>query len=269
MSSPVTSSSTSAAIAAAVRETSPLVQYLTNYVSMDIAANVLNAVGASPAMVHDPHESGEFARIASAVGINIGTPSPSWVDGMTSAAAAAREVGTPWVLDPVAVGATAYRREIVGALLEHRPTVVRGNGSEILAIATSQAGGRGVDSEAASTDALEGAQVLARQLSTVVVATGVEDVVTDGTRTAVVHGGHPWMPMVTALGCSATALVAACCAVHDDPFEASIAAMVMLGIAGERAGTRSSGPGSFRVALIDELAQLDDAHLSAARVDVS
>ncbi|MCW2841365.1 MAG: Hydroxyethylthiazole kinase [Aeromicrobium sp.] len=269
MSSPVTPSSTSAAIAAAVRAGSPLVQYLTNFVSMDIAANVLNAVGASPAMVHDAHESGEFARIASAVGINIGTPSPSWVDGMVAAAEAAHEVGTPWVLDPVAVGATTYRRDIVARLVQHRPTVVRGNASEILAMATSQAGGRGVDSVAVSSAALDAAAELARQLSTVVVVTGVEDVVTDGTRTAVVHGGHAWMPMVTALGCSATALVAACCAVDDDPFEASIAAMAMLAAAGERAGARSEGPGSFRVALVDELALLDDVRLSSVRVDRS
>lgn len=268
MSSPVTPSTT-VAIAAAVRDRSPLVQYLTNFVSMDIAANVLNAVGASPAMVHDARESGEFARIASAVGINIGTPSPSWVDGMDAAASAAHEVGTPWVLDPVAVGATTYRRDIVTQLVRHSPTVVRGNASEILALATSQAGGRGVDSVAASTDALESAVELARQLSTVVVVSGVEDVVTDGARTALVHGGHRWMPMVTALGCSATALVAACCAVDDDPFEASIAAMAMLAAAGERAGARAEGPGSFRVALIDELAALDDDRLAAVRVDRS
>ena len=269
MSSPVTPSTTSAAIAAAVRESSPLVQYLTNFVSMDIAANVLNAVGSSPAMVHDAHESGEFARIASAVGINIGTPSPSWVDGMLAAAAAAHEIGTPWVLDPVAVGATAYRRDIVARLVEHSPTVIRGNASEILALATSQAGGRGVDSVAASSDALDGAATLARELSTVVVVTGVEDVVTDGTRTAVVHGGHRFMPMVTALGCSATALVAACCAVEDDAFEASIAAMAMLAAAGERAGARSAGPGSFRVGLLDELSLLDDTRLASVRVDRS
>jgi hydroxyethylthiazole kinase len=267
MSSTVTSATPS--IVAAVRTQSPLVQYLTNYVSMDVAANVLNAVGASPAMVHDPHESGEFARIASAVGINIGTPSPSWVEGMAEAAAAAHEVGTPWVLDPVAVGATAYRREIVAQLLQHRPTVVRGNASEILAIGTSQARGRGVDSDDSSSDAAESAQRLARELAAVVVVTGVEDVVTDGTRTAVVHGGHPWMPMVTALGCSATALVAACCAVEDDAFEAAVAAMVMLAVAGERAGARSAGPGTFRVALIDELARLDDARVASARVDRS
>ncbi len=267
MSSPVTSTSTTAAIVAAVRLQSPLVQYLTNFVSMDVAANVLNAVGASPAMVHDPHESGEFARIASAVGVNIGTPSPTWVEGMHAAASAAHEVGTPWVLDPVAVGATTYRRETVADLLTHRPTVVRGNASEILAIATSRASGRGVDSDASSSDAAEGAQALARELDAVVVVTGVEDVVTDGTRTAVVHGGHPWMPMVTALGCSATALVAACCAVEDDAFEASVAAMTMLAVAGEAAGVRSAGPGTFRVALLDELAQLDDARVASARID--
>ena len=261
--------STVAEIASTVRERSPLVQYVTNYVSMDIAANVLNAVGASPAMVHDPRESGEFARIASAVGINIGTPSPSWVDGMTAAAEAAHAVGTPWVLDPVAVGATAYRREIVAGLLRHGPTVIRGNGSEIIAIATSRAGGRGVDSDADSMDALQAARSLAQQQSTVVVVTGAQDIVTDGTRVAVVHGGDARMPMVTALGCSASALVAACCGVGADPFDASVTAMVMLASAGARAGTRADGPGSLRVHLIDELAALTAERLGAVRIDRS
>src|SRR5699024_11868780 len=98
------------AIRAAVRAQSPLVQCITNYVSMDITANVLNAAGASPAMVHDVEEAGEFAALASAVVINIGTPSPPWVDGMRAAARSAADAGTPWVLDPVAVGATSYRR---------------------------------------------------------------------------------------------------------------------------------------------------------------
>ena len=207
-------------IAQAVRERAPLVQCITNYVSMDVVANVLNAVGASPAMVHDAHESGEFAAIASALAINIGTPSPAWVEGMTAAVRAARAAGTPWVLDPVAVGATTYRREIVADLLAYEPAVIRGNASEILAIATSSAGGRGVDSAAASSEAAESAARLARARASVVVVTGVSDVVTDGTRTAIVHGGDARMPMITALGCASTALVAACCAVADDAFEA-------------------------------------------------
>ncbi len=256
-------------IAQAVRERAPLVQCITNYVSMDVVANVLNAVGASPAMVHDAHESGEFAAIASALAINIGTPSPAWVEGMTAAVRAARAAGTPWVLDPVAVGATTYRREIVADLLAYEPAVIRGNASEILAIATSSAGGRGVDSAAASSEAAESAARLARARATVVVVTGVSDVVTDGTRTAIVHGGDARMPMITALGCASTALVAACCAVADDAFEASLAAMAMLAVAGERAGRRADGPGTLRVLLLDELAGLDGERLAAVRVELA
>jgi hydroxyethylthiazole kinase len=256
-------------IARAVRDRAPLVQCITNYVSMDVVANVLNAVGASPAMVHDAHESGEFAGIASALSINIGTPSPPWVEGMTAAVTSARAAGTPWVLDPVAVGATSYRRAIVADLLRHAPTVIRGNASEILAIATARPGGRGVDSAAPSSEAATSAAELARAQSAVVVVTGVEDVVTDGSRTAVIRGGDARMPMVTALGCAATALVAACCAVGDDPFLSSIAAMAMLAVAGERAGRLSEGPGTLRVRLLDELAALDAERMRTARIDVA
>jgi hydroxyethylthiazole kinase len=256
-------------IARAVRERAPLVQCITNYVSMDVVANVLNAVGASPAMVHDAHESGEFAGIASAVAINIGTPSPAWVEGMTAAVRAARAAGTPWVLDPVAVGATTYRREIVADLLTYEPAVIRGNASEILSISTSTSGGRGVDSAAASSDAAESAASLARARSAVVVVTGASDVVTDGTRTAIVHGGDARMPLITALGCASTALVAACCAVADDAFEAAVAAMAMLAVAGERAGRSASGPGTLRVLLLDELAALDAERLAAPRIELA
>jgi hydroxyethylthiazole kinase len=256
-------------IASDVRVRSPLVQCITNYVSMDIVANVLNAVGASPAMVHDAHESGEFAQIASALSINIGTPSPAWVEGMRLAVRAARAAGTPWVLDPVAVGATSYRREIVDELLACRPAVIRGNASEILAIATARAGGRGVDSAATSGEAADSAADVARAHSAVVVVTGAEDVVTDGTRTAIVHGGDGRMPMITALGCASTALVAACCAVGEDPFRSAVAAMAMLAAAGERAGRHADGPGSLRVLLLDELAALDADRLAAVRIDLA
>ncbi|MGH3322369.1 MAG: hydroxyethylthiazole kinase [Streptosporangiaceae bacterium] len=238
---------------AALRARSPLVQCLTNYVSMDIAANVLNAAGASPAMVHDAREAGEFAGLASAVVANIGTLSPPWVEGMLAAVGVAHERGTPWVLDPVAVGATSYRRETVAALLEHDPTVIRGNPSEVLTIATSVAGGRGVDSSAASAEAVDAARALAARSGSVVAVTGQEDFVTDGERALVVRGGHPWMPLITALGCSASALVGACCAVQPDPLVASAAALAILAAAGERAGRDAAGPGSLRWRLLDEI----------------
>lgn len=250
------------AVHSELRAKTPLVQYITNYVSMDIAANVLNAAGASPAMVHDVHEAGEFAAIASALAINIGTLSPPWVEGMQAAARTANELGRPWVLDPVAVGATAYRRETVTALLEHEPTVIRGNASEILAIATQTRGGKGVDSTIDAAEVIDLARELAGHTGSVVVVSGKSDVVTDGQRAYLVHGGHDLMPLVTALGCASTALVAACSAVEADPVAASVAGMAILAAAGSLAGIHAEGPGSFRWRLLDELAGLDGGLLT-------
>lgn len=240
----------------ALRARQPLVQCITNYVSMDIAANVLNAAGASPAMVHDVHEAGEFAAIASAMVVNIGTPSPPWVEGMLAAVSIARERSIPWVLDPVAVGATSYRRETVSALLVHQPTVIRANPSEIRSLAMSTTEGKGVDSESTSAAALEAATELARRTGAVVVVTGEEDLVTDGERTLAVRGGDSRMPMITALGCALSALVSACCAVESDPVAASATALAMVAVAGERAGKQAEGPGSLRWRLLDELSTL-------------
>lgn len=253
-------------VARSLREHKPLVQCITNYVSMDIAANLLNAVGASPAMVHDPREAAEFAGIASAVVANIGTLSPPWVEGMQAAVAVAHEQRKPWVLDPVAVGATSYRRDTVAQLLTHAPTVIRGNASEILSIGASTSAGRGVDSDIASTD-IGQAKALAERTGAVVAVTGREDLVTDGRRVVVVRGGDDRMPMITALGCSASALVAACCAVHPDAVEATAAALAILSVAGERAGRLAEGPGSLRWRMLDELAALDPGAL-AGHVDL-
>jgi hydroxyethylthiazole kinase len=240
----------------AVREQHPLVQCITNYVSMDIAANLLNAAGASPAMVHDAREAGEFAGSAAALVVNIGTLSPAWVEGMVAAAQVAHERGTPWVLDPVAVGATSYRRETVQELLRYKPTVIRGNPSEIRSLATSAAEGRGVDSESTAEDARDAAIGLARSTGAVVAVTGEVDLVTDGERVVIVRGGDARMPMITALGCSVSALVAAFCAMEPDAVTASAAALALVAVAGERAGARADGPASLRMHLLDELSTL-------------
>lgn len=239
-----------------MRERQPLVQCITNYVSMDIAANLLNAAGASPAMVHDAREAGEFAGLASAVVLNIGTLSPPWVDGMLAAATVARDRGTPWVLDPVAVGATRYRQQTVESLLAYQPTVIRGNPSEIRSLATATAEGKGVDSESGSADALDAAIALARRTGAVIAVTGEIDLVTDGQRTVAVHGGDDRMPMITALGCAVSALTGACCAVASDPLSAAATALAIVAAAGERAGKLAEGPGSLRWRLLDELAGL-------------
>lgn len=252
---------------AAMRAATPLVQCITNFVAMNIAANTLLAAGASPAMVHAPEESGEFAAIAGALTVNIGTLSPTWVDGMTAAIEAARKAGRPWVLDPVALYATAYRRDAAARLMDLSPTIVRGNASEILALSGGQSAGQGVDAGDPVEAAKDGASALAARRGCVVAVTGAVDFVTDGTRAAAVTGGSPLMPQVTALGCALTCLVGAFAASVPDPFDATVGALAAFAVAGEIAARDAAGPGSFAWRFLDALAALDHATLDArARV---
>lgn len=252
-----------------VREAAPLVQNITNYVSMDVSANALLAFGASPAMVHAEEEVADFVAISQALVINIGTLSPSWVRGMVLAVQAAESHGKPWVLDPVGTGATPYRTSVARDLSRRGPAVIRGNASEILALAgASEVATKGVDSVHESDHALEVAKELGRELGCVIAVTGAMDYVTDGDRVMSITNGHPMMTRITALGCAATAMVAACLAVEDDPLIAAGHALAVLGVCGESAAEQADGPGTLRLRLIDALYLLDDHSLSRARVEL-
>ncbi|WP_078059268.1 hydroxyethylthiazole kinase [Tropicimonas marinistellae] len=252
-----------------MRAAAPLVQCITNYVAMNFAANVLLAAGAAPAMVHDVEESGEFAAIAAALTINIGTLSPRWVAGMVEAAAVAGKTDTPWVLDPVACFATGLRREATSKLMQMRPTIVRGNASEILAIAGQESAGKGVDAGDSVAAAEAAACDLATRAGSIVAVTGEVDFVTDGVRGAHVRGGSALMPQVTATGCALTCLTGAYAAAVADPFEATIGALAHFAAAGERAATAANGPGSFAPAFLDALAAVDATAIGDDRVEAA
>jgi hydroxyethylthiazole kinase len=242
----------------AVRERGPLVQCITNLVAMDITANVLLAAGASPAMVHAVEEASEFVQLGGTLCVNIGTPSSEGLKGMESATSAAHARGTPWVLDPVAVGVTRYRTDAVARLLLNAPTVIRGNASEIMAMAGRQdAAAKGVDSTQSSAAARAAALDLAARLKCAVAVTGAVDIVTDGVRVVSLGNGHPMMTKVTATGCALSALVAAFLAVPEDALQAAAAAIGLFGICGEVAAETAKGPASLRVLLIDTLSTLD------------
>ena len=246
-----------------MRVAGPLVHNITNYVSMDVSANVLLAIGAAPAMVHAAEEVEAFARISSSLAINIGTLSAPWVAAMHAARSAARAAGVPVVLDPVGAGATRYRTRTAIDLLEAGVQVVRGNASEILALAGAAAP-RGVDAAHEVSEALDAARAIARKFNCVVAATGARDAVTDGERVLFVGGGHPLMTKVTALGCALTGVIAAFVATGDDPLVATSSALAVYGVAGEQAGERSSGPGSFRTQFIDALHTMSPEQIEAA-----
>jgi hydroxyethylthiazole kinase len=242
------------AVRAQVCATAPLIHNITNHVVMNVTANALLAFGASPAMVHASEEVAAFVQLSRALVINIGTLDAGFVTGMELAAAAADRHGVPWVLDPVGVGATAYRAEICQGLLLSKPAVIRANAGEILALAGHTGASRGVDSLAGSDEALAAAKALSRRTGAVVALTGATDyAVLDDAATAVT-GGHPLSQRMTGSGCVTTALVGACLAVAD-PLEAAVAALGAMKAAAETAATRASGPGSFAAALIDALAE--------------
>ena len=242
-----------------VRETAPLVQCLTNTVVTNFTANVLLAIGATPAMTDIPTEAGIFAEIASATLVNLGSPRAEQRIAMIEAARAAHQSGSPWVLDPVAVGALPVRTALAHELLEYLPTAVRGNASEIKALAGIGVGGRGVDAVDSAESALDAALHLARTHSSIVAISGVTDLITDGTDVLRISNGHRYLTLITGGGCALGAVTAAFLAMGKDQLTATAAATAVYTIAAELAVVYAHGPGTFGVAFIDALATVDSA----------
>ncbi len=247
-----------------IRAGSPLVHNITNYVVMTPTANALLALGASPVMAHAADEVEEMVGLAGALVINIGTLSPPWVEAMVSAGRAASRRGIPIVLDPVGSGATKLRTSTARMLLEEiRPTIVRGNASEIRSLVGTGPGPKGVESREVPEEVLREAMAVSREWQCTVSVSGAVDIVTDGTQVIRVRNGHPLMSRVTGTGCTATAVTGAVAAVNGSPLLAAAHAMAIMGVAGELAAERSAGPGSFFGNFLDSLYLLDQPQLTS------
>jgi hydroxyethylthiazole kinase len=170
------------------------------------------------------------------------------------------------VLDPVGAGATKLRTEVAKRLLaELNIAVLKGNAGEIGVLAGTGGVVRGVDSMGSKGDPAEVAAEMARSIGGTVVISGATDVISDGKRTFLIDNGHAMMGSISGTGCMAASVIGAFVAANADRAAAATAAMVSIGIAGERAAKRAAGPGSFKVALLDETAGLmpDDVARSA------
>jgi hydroxyethylthiazole kinase len=247
-----------------LREKKPLIHNITNYVVMNTTANALLACGASPVMAHAVDEVEEMVSLAGALVINIGTLSPPWIDSMLAAGRKANALQIPVILDPVGSGATRLRTQTAKRLVKEITfSVIRGNASEILSLVGDGADGttKGVDAVHTVAQAEEGALKLARSLDTTLAITGAEDLITDGEKVRRVLNGHIMMTRVTGTGCMATAIIGAFLAVAPDPLEAAAAALAYFGLAGEKAGAQSSGPGTFQTALMDALFLMKEEEL--------
>lgn len=262
-----------------VRDAAPLVQCITNFVTVNDCANIILAAGGSPSMADDIREAAESAAGANALVCNLGAIGK--VDSMISAGQSANHAGHPVVLDPVAAGGTELRRQESARLLDQvHFTAIRGNASEIRALALREQVGRGVDvgqGDVVTADTLsrtvETARLLARQTGAVAAVSGPMDVVTDGSRTVILRNGCATMARITGSGCMLTSLMGTFCgAMPEDPFTAACTAMAAMGVAGEIAEARrlehGTGNATFRNDLIDAIFNLTEELEKGVRYEI-
>ncbi len=239
---------------ALLRDTRPLVHNVTNFVVMNWTANVLLALGASPVMAHAPEEVEDFAAMAQALVINIGTLDATFTGAMQLAAKRAHKKGVPWILDPVGAGATLYRTTTAKSLIARKPTIIRGNAGEIMALAGKAKGtSKGVDSLAASDAAVDAAKRLAQKCGAIIVVTGATDYVVSPDRIETVEGGHAMSQQVTGTGCATTAVIGAFMGI-EPAFDAAIHGLSIMKRAASKAATSAPGPGTFAIRMLDAIA---------------
>lgn len=256
-----------------VREKSPLVHNITNYVTVNDCANILLACGGSPIMADDAEEVEEITSICGGLNINIGTLNARTIPSMHLAGKKANELGHPVVLDPVGAGASTLRTTTANELIQRiRFTVIRGNSSEIKTLAHGAGTTRGVDADIADSvtrdnlkQAIAFAKEFARKTKAVIAITGANDIVADEKKAYCIFNGHPMMSSITGTGCQLSALIAAYVTANPDtPLEATAAAVCAMGICGEKAYGRLSeedGNATYRNYIIDAMYCLDGEEL--------
>lgn len=252
-----------AAAVAAMRADPPLVHGVTGSVTRGFVADGLLAAGARPMLTETADEAPTLVTAADTLLVNLGSLSTDGMAGCLPTARAAVGHGVPWVLDPTAIGLAPVRTPLARDLLATGPAIVRGNASEVIALAGTGAGGRGADSTAAPDDAVDAARSVASRHGCVVAVSGAVDLVTDGERSVRMASGSPQLSRITGAGCLLGAITAAHLA-RATPFVAAVAGTALLTVAAERVGDLR--PGSFKVALVDALDEVSLEDVAAGVV---
>ena len=264
-----------------VREKTPLIHNITNYVTVNDCANMLLACGGSPIMTDDADEVEEITSICSGLNINIGTLNQRTIPAMILAGKKSNELGHPVVLDPVGAGASKLRTKTALTLIEEiKFSVIKGNISEIKTLAVGQGMTKGVDAneeDAIQKDDIDKAVTLAksfaRKTGAVIVITGAIDIVADEETAFCVFNGHPDMSKITGTGCQLSAMIAAYVSANPGQMlYAAAAAVCLMGLCGERAKIRMTdldGNASYRNYIIDAACNITAEELeSGAKYEV-
>ena len=242
-----------------LRKKVPLVQCITNYVTINDCANILLSYGASPAMCEAYDEVFDFAKISSALYINLGTLTKEQEEAAVLAAISAKVNNIPVVLDPVACAAIPRKNLVIKRILElGRVDIIKGNIGEIKFLAGDVCEVRGMDSLDSGEGTLEACIALAKKYNCVVAATGKEDFITNGNHSAIIQNGTEMLTKITGAGCMVGALCAATAGAYEDKFISTVCAILSMNLAAEEAYELCKLPGSFRVKLIDCIYTLSD-----------
>lgn len=242
-----------------VRVKNPLVHNITNVVVTNFTANGLLALGASPVMAYAKQEVADMARIAGALVLNIGTLNEENVEAMILAGISAQSSQVPIVFDPVGAGATPYRTETARKIMkELNVSILRGNAAEVANVVGDVWEIKGVDAGTGEGDSIALAKKASKELKTIVVITGKEDIVSDGVNTFIISNGHSLLTKVTGAGCLLTSVIGAFAAIEKNFLLASSAALTCYGVAAELAAKKiqDKGPGSFQMELLNMLSNL-------------
>ena len=248
-----------------VRETTPLVHNITNYVTVNDVANVLLACGGSPIMSDEPDDVVDITSICGGLNINIGTLNKSSIEGMFLAGKRANELNHMVLLDPVGAGASKLRTDTAVKLMDEiKFTVIRGNISEIKTLALGSGTTKGVDADVADavTDetldsAVKFVKDFAKKSGSIVAITGAIDLVADGDRCFVIRNGRPEMGKITGTGCQLSGMMTAFLVANpDNLLEAAAAAVCTMGLAGEIGWANmqeGDGNSTYRNRIIDAI----------------
>lgn len=252
------------------RNSTPLVHFITNYVTVNDVANMMLACDGSPIMSDDIGDVEDITTICNALVINIGTLNENTIASMIAAGKKANELGRPVILDPVGAGASKLRTETTFKLLnEIKFTVIRGNISEIKTVYSGSGSTKGVDADVADavTDAnLAETAVFAKELSkttgAIIAMTGAIDIVSDGEHVYAIRNGVAMMSKITGTGCMLDGVIAGYLVGNSDNLtNAVVAAIGAMGLCGEIAEKKvakaGAGTSSFRMHLIDAMSNLD------------
>ncbi|AHF96930.1 MAG: hydroxyethylthiazole kinase [Desulfurella sp.] len=248
-----------------IRQKSPLVYNITNFVVTNISANALLALGASPIMSYAKQEAIDLIKISSALLINMGTPTPDIIETMLIAAKTANNASIPVVFDPVGVGASKFRNEIAQEILSKvKIDIIKGNASEIANLCGVNIQTKGVESNTYIENIADLTKDLAKKHHCIVCATGKTDIVSDGNKVYACENGHEFLTKITGSGCILGSIAAAAAGVCNDYLKATVASCLIVGISGEIAASKSNLLGNFQVEFFNALSTFEPENFKNA-----